>query len=368
MSKAKYVIFILTLSFCSTASVAFGRPSLKQCISPITISYVKNKPPYGINEQWEEINRSSELLDFIKSTIRRMCSSLIKNESSNHPNYSKNCFVVDDATHDKYAPLREERWIDGTELSKECMAELTPQDVIASNSDLSLKYQTLLDSEEKQAAGKKLAQQMERNFDIKGLNLKLNKQQIISIGGQKVWRCSKATDDPAIEVCTLEPTGQGCIATSVIDPLTGGTKLDRRGQIVMSEKCGTVPIKGMPPEVMKMATLGGKYVTSINVGFFNGKLFSYQILIEGISPELKSGLKEKYGNPTVNNTNLMQWFGKDETLELLLKPAGIGLYRDSLTEFAKEHKAAKINADQNEAQEKAQKKEKAISEQKKRDI
>jgi hypothetical protein len=414
MIKKKYIAILYFLLPCSSAigvenpatssaSILFNF-SNKGCLA----SAEKNiRIPDDINIS------SSEVLQFAQSNIESICNGFIR--------YSglKECTNFDGETTrilSYYRGHSDFEWRTGqTGFSQKsnqpvidaykkampiCEKELTPEILIHGPSDSQIAHlyskalsreeenrhsleekkkaveQALAekrDSEEKLAATIKLAQQTERNFDIKGLNLKLSRQQVIALGGPKLWQCSKSKDDPAIEVCTLSLAEKGCIDKSLIDPRTGGTLLDGRGQpVVVHQKCGVITpiidVGRMPPAVKKMATVGGQSILSVNVGFFNGTLFEYQILIEGISPELKSGLIEKFGEPTVNNDDHMQWFGKDEAFELLPANAEIVLYRPSLNELSKQHRAAKIMAYQNEAQEKAQKKEKAISEQKKKDF
>lgn len=130
---------MLFISSMALADSAIPASTLQKCISPI----INDNDVMFVNG-----STSIKFLRSVKMNIQPLlCQRLIDYERSKAPDFSKNCFVVNQDIDNKSNGEAQNLYA----LWDKCKAEVTPQDVIAANEELSSKYQQLLAQEGKSA-------------------------------------------------------------------------------------------------------------------------------------------------------------------------------------------------------------------------
>lgn len=229
------------------------------------------------------------------------------------------------------------------------------------------------DSEHKLAAAIKSAQEIERNFDLKGLSLKLSRQQVIALTGGKHWKCHNVDGDLSVEVCTLEIARLGCVQMPVTDPRTGGPLINALGnQVMVNQNCGLVTpvinINQLPPEGQRLTSVGGQHILNIIIELSEGKPYAFLLTLDRASPDLESGLVEKFGQPITRNSDRLEWFSKDETLEYLPSEARLHVYKSTMLNIVIKRHQEFVAAKKAVAQSELRRKEQVISDTKKKDF
>lgn len=433
MIKAKFAMLICTLFFCtialaeSDATTSPSAPTLINFDEPKCIGMAgENLPSTNI-----DIVNHSNVLEFARTQANALCSRLIDLEVNgvfqnqqifgrvmfNHPELGgikrHNCVNLDaNTSRDIYTYLQTKNkrdhqsnlyptkvYIDPTQESSynktmdQCQVELVPVKAKELNASLNAREKYLADqkqeidnkrmaedkaleeklkAEERLAIAIELAKQTERTFDIKGLNLKLSKQQILSLAGQKFWKCSKYQGDPAIEVCTIEFAQQGCTKAPAVNGLGQPIYTANGMPVMLNKECGVIfPIidsKQLTSEGKKITTVGGQHILNIEVYLYEGVAYEYKILVGGNSPELESGLQEKFGSPTIKTASQSKWLSKEETFEYASGEATIHSFNVGILNAAEKHHTKYISDRNISEQNEAQRKSRNISDQKKKDI
>lgn len=142
------------------------------------------------------------------------------------------------------------------------------------------------------------------SFSFKGFGLDTPKETWLRIGAKGAnWKCN--ADDPetpGVEVCSIE------VLTS---------KLSFNG---MSRE--PYPEETRTPELRAISTIGGGYVDSITLIYFEGQLATISFDLYNAQPELLEGLKEKFGPPTQARSDGFapaQYFWKGRTTTMTVR-------------------------------------------------
>ena len=204
----------------------------------------------------------------------------------------------------------------------------------------------------------------EKNFEIKGLTLKLTKAQVLSQINKTAWTCA-AKSDPAFEHCEVVFGPETCWAENIV--LANGEILrDGLGRPVTGKKCKRdfANPDTFGGNAKQWSTMGGERVIGVGVLFFNDAVAEYNFVLEKASRELFVGLRDKFGSESKNTNTYSEWVGRDVSLAVLMDSPRLILRNNAITAIYKESAKQSAIAQKNDEQAK----QKAQSQQKRNDL
>lgn len=203
------------------------------------------------------------------------------------------------------------------QMIQACTGSLSTDEILTGNRATAARFTALQAKEDaagqaksNQQAAIRSAQEVTRDLTIKGLGLAATKAELQRIAGSRAgfWTCEKDPRSLNTEVCIGRFEMKACY-----DVMRGNDIAGR----VRGTQCDTSfgDMEKMPEDLRNIATIGGVRVTEIQVYFYEGKAIDVTYFLKELSPNLREGLVQRYGQPTIEEgRDVARWYAKDTML------------------------------------------------------